>query len=126
MIDFPIARLQPQPGDVYAALGLKSGNLPSARSAALLQRALELFRACAEPLGVSDPVSPDEFAGIFTGLGRNAPDTPLQGIFPRAKRLHLFAFTLGARIGDTGAAASVISLIETTLGQASAVSNGTS
>ena len=99
MIDFPIARLQPQPGDVYAALGLKSGNLPSARSAALLQRALELFRACAEPLGVSDPVSPDEFAGIFTGLGRNAPDTPLQGIFPRAKRLHLFAFTLGARIG---------------------------
>jgi hypothetical protein len=98
MIDFPVARLQPQPGDVYAALGLKNGTLPSARSAALLQRALELFRACGEPLGKSEPVSPDEFAGIFAGQGRNAPDTPLQRIFPRARRLQLFAFTLGAPI----------------------------
>jgi hypothetical protein len=98
MIDFPIACLQPQPADVYTALGLPSGGQPSARSAALLQRALELFRTCSEPLGMSEPVCQDEFAGIFAGQGRNAPDTPLQKIFPRAERMHLFAFTLGARI----------------------------
>lgn len=98
MIDFPISRLQPQAGAVYAALGLKSGSQPSARSAALLQRALELFQTCSEPLGVSESIGPGEFADIYSGQGRNAPDTPLQKIFPRADRLNLFAFTLGARI----------------------------
>ncbi len=98
MIDFPLSRLQPQEAAVYAALGLPSGSRPSTRSAALLQRALELFHSCSEPLGVSEPIRLDEFAGIFAGQGRNAPATPLAGVFPRAERLHLFAFTLGARI----------------------------
>ena len=98
MIDFPLARLQPQPAAVYAALGLVSGNRPSARSEELLAQALELFLSCSEPLGVSEPIAPDEFAVLFSGRGQNAPDTPLQKIFPRADRLHLFAFTLGARI----------------------------
>jgi hypothetical protein len=98
MIDFPISRLQPQAAAVYAALGLKSGSRPSTRSAALLQRALELFHACSEPQGMGEPVSPNEFAGIFAGQGRNAPATPLAVIFPRADHLHLFAFTMGAKI----------------------------
>jgi hypothetical protein len=98
MIAFPISRLQPQAAAVYAALGLQSGSQPSARSSALLQRALELFQTCSEPLGLSEPIRPDEFAEIYSGQGRNAPATPLAGIFPHAHRLHLFAFTLGARI----------------------------
>lgn len=98
MIDFPLSRLQPQPSAVYAALGLKSGSQPSVRSSALLQRALELFQACSEPQGLSEPIDPGEFAVVFAGLGRNAPATPLAEIFPRADHLHLFAFTLGARI----------------------------
>ncbi|MCX6554222.1 MAG: hypothetical protein NTZ12_04280 [Candidatus Aminicenantes bacterium] len=98
MIDFPLARLQPLPAAVYAALGLKSGGSPSPRSAALLQRALELFRENSEPRGICEPVAAGEFAGIYAGRGQNAPDTPLTGIFQRAASLHLFAFTLGARI----------------------------
>lgn len=98
MIDFPVSRLQPQAVDVYAALGLKNGNQPSPRSAALLQRALELFQTCSEPQGASELISPKEFADVYSGQGRNAPATPLAGIFPQADRLHLFAFTLGARI----------------------------
>jgi len=98
MIDFPLALLQPEPAAVYAALGLKSGSQPSPRSSALLQRALDLFRAGCEPQGVSQAIDATAFAGIFHGRGLNAPDTPLAGIFPRAARLHLFAFTLGARI----------------------------
>jgi hypothetical protein len=98
MIDFPLSRLQPQAAAVYAALGLKSGRRPSVRSSALLQQALDLFHTCSEPLGFSDPISPEEFAGVFAGQGRNAPDTPLQKIFPRADGLHLFAFTLGEKI----------------------------
>jgi hypothetical protein len=99
MTDFPLARLQPQPGEVFAALGLKNGKLPSTRSVALLQRALESFLTLAEPQGICEPVRHDEFAEIFIGQGRNAPDTPLQKIFPRAEQLQLFAFTLGERIG---------------------------
>lgn len=98
MIDFPISRLQPQPSAVYTALGLQSGNQPSPRSVALLQRALELFQTCSEPQGLNEPISPNEFAGVFAGQGRNAQETPLQKIFQRADCLHLFAFTLGARI----------------------------
>ncbi len=98
MIDFPISRLQPQAAAVYAALGLQSGSQPSTRSFALLQRALEMFSEFSEPLGMSEAISPDEFAGVYSGQGRNVPETPLQKIFPRADRLHLFAFTLGERI----------------------------
>jgi hypothetical protein len=98
MIAFPLERLQPRAEAVYESLGLQGGSRPSLRSVALLEQALALLKACSEPLGASVPVSADEFADIFAGNGQNAPDTPLQKIFPRADRLHLFAFTLGAPI----------------------------
>jgi hypothetical protein len=100
MIDFPLSRLRPQAAAVVAALGLPSGSRPSPRSAALLERALELFDTNSEPLGLNQQVTADEFSVIFHGQGRNAPATPLAGIFPRADSLHLFAFTLGARISE--------------------------
>jgi len=99
MIEFPLARLRPQPGAVYAALGLTGGRTPSPGSAALLRRALDMFDAGSDARGLSQPVSADEFAEIFPGRGLNAPGAPLEKIFPRAERLHLFAFTLGAGIG---------------------------
>ncbi|MCU0235958.1 MAG: hypothetical protein MUC72_02625 [Acidobacteria bacterium] len=98
MIDFSLARLQPAAAAVYAALGLKNGSEPSARSAALLPRAMDLFLATSEPRGMSRPVTADEFAAIFAGQGLNAPQAPLEEIFPQARRLELFAFTLGERI----------------------------
>jgi len=98
MNDFPLARLEPDAASVYAALGLKSGAEPSTRAAALLPRALETFRVAGEPRGMSRTVSPGEFAAVFEGTGRNEPQAPLAGIYPRAERLDLFAFTLGERI----------------------------
>ena len=100
MIDFSLPRLQPQEAAVYAALGLKSGSRPSPRSSALLQRSLELFKTCSEPKGICAAITADEFADVFSGLGGNAPDTPLKKIFPLADSLHLFAFTMGARISE--------------------------
>jgi hypothetical protein len=98
MIDFPLARLRPRPAAVYAALGLKSGRQPSPRSSALLKQAMEIFDGSGEPRGMRCSVTVEEFAGIFPGRGLNAPGAPLGKIFPRAERLHLFAFTLGERI----------------------------
>jgi len=99
MIAFPLPLLEPTEAAVHAALGLKEGARPSPRSAGLLRRALELFRSCGEPRGLARPVSAEEFAAIFQGQGRNAPAAPLADIFPRASHLHLFAFTLGEKIG---------------------------
>ena len=98
MIAFPPARLEPPEGAVVAALGMKGGRRPSPRSAELLRRALELFRGLSEPRGISRPATIGEFAAIFRGRGLNAAQAPLEGIFPRAASLHLFAFTLGERI----------------------------
>jgi hypothetical protein len=98
MNDFPLARLEPDAASLYAALGLQGGAEPSARAAALLPRALETFRAVSEPRGMSRTVAIGEFAAIFAGTGRNEPQAPLAGIYPRAQRLELFAFTLGERI----------------------------
>ena len=98
MIDFPPARLEPDAAAIYAVLGLKSGAEPSARAAALLPRALEMFRAASEPRGTSRTIMAGEFAAVFNGQGRNEPQAPLAGIYPAAERLDLFAFTLGERI----------------------------
>jgi cobalamin-dependent methionine synthase I len=44
-------------------------------------------------------VDRDAFGAIYVGEGRNAAETPLAGIFPRADRLALFAVTLGHDVG---------------------------
>jgi hypothetical protein len=98
MIAFPLERLEPPATEVWASLGLKGGRTPSPGSAALLPRALDLFRGLSEPRGISRPISAGEFAAVFHGQGRNEAHAPLEGIYPRAASLHLFAFTLGERV----------------------------
>ncbi len=99
MIHFSPAELEPAPAAVRAALGLKRGVEPSPRSEELLRRALDLFRGLAAPAAVVKPVTAEEFATVFAGRGGNEPRAPLAGIYPRAGRLHLFAFTLGEPLG---------------------------
>lgn len=99
MIHFSPAELEPAPAAVRAALGLKRGVEPSPRSEELLRRALDLFRGLAAPAAVVKPVTAEEFATVFAGRGGNEPRAPLAGIYPRAGRLHLFAFTLGGPLG---------------------------
>ena len=98
MIDFPLSRLEPGAESVYAALGLKPGARPSPRSGELLLRALDSFRRLAEPRCLVLPQTEEEFAAVFHGQGRNETRNPLQRVYPRAARLHLFAFTLGEAI----------------------------
>jgi hypothetical protein len=98
MIAFPLERLEPPETEVWASLGLKGGRTPSPGSAALLPRAFELFRGLSEPRGINRPISGAEFALVFHGRGRNAAHAPLEGIYPRAASLRLFAFTLGEKV----------------------------
>jgi len=58
------------------------------------RRYLELAR----PRALLADVTAAEFAGIYAGNGQNEPQTPLAGLFPRARRLWLFALTLGEEL----------------------------
>jgi hypothetical protein len=98
MIDFSHHRLLPAPADVFAALGMKTNTKPALKVTELLRRALEIYKTSSEPRNVLETISKSEFAALFSGQGLNAPETPLGLIFPRAERLLLFAFTLGAPI----------------------------
>lgn len=98
MIDFSHPRLLPAPADVFAALGMKTDTEPARKVTELLLRALEMYKTLSEPRNVLEMISKSEFAVIYSGQGLNVPETPLGLIFPRAERLFLFAFTLGAPI----------------------------
>lgn len=93
----------PQTGAILDRQGVPPGPQPGAgadRTLALAQAARELYVALAAPAGIVAEVSAPEFAAIYAGEGRNAPETPLAGIFPRAQRLTLFAVTVGAAVSE--------------------------
>jgi hypothetical protein len=98
MIGFSYLCLQPAPADVFAALGMKTNTEPALKVTELLRQALKTYKTLSEPREVLEPISKSEFAALYSGQGLNAPETPLGLIFPRAERLLLFAFTLGAPI----------------------------
>jgi hypothetical protein len=96
MINFSHHRLLPAPAAVFAALGMKTDAEPAPKVTELLLRALEIYKNSSEPRHVLEMISKSEFAPLYRGQGLNAHETPLGSIFPRAERLFLFAFTLGA------------------------------
>ena len=67
----------------------------SSRVSTQVDVALRLYAELAEPRAVLEEVSVEEFASIYRGEGNNARGTPLDGIYPRAEGLALFAATVG-------------------------------
>lgn len=82
---------------------LESQNLPeeaslSAAVRTLLDSALGLYTGLAQPVGLYEEIDLAQFERVYQGEGKNAPETPLAGIFPRAEGLALFAVTVGPRV----------------------------
>ena len=88
--------LLPDPAEVLAVRGLPD----EARYRELAEVAGSEIETLAEPRGVREELSKEEFADVFRGDGDNDPDTPLDEILPRADRLALFAVTLGGAVSD--------------------------
>ncbi len=88
------AETVPARQDVLSLQGLPAGAEPP-RVGALLDRALAIYLEAAEPRAILADVTGDVFADVYRGEGRNAPETPLERIFPRAERLALFVATVG-------------------------------
>jgi len=92
---FDAAEIIPPAEVVLHGLGLPEGPALCAPTWALLDSALKICAQWAEPRGVFEEISADEFAEVYRGEGKNAAATPLEIIFPRAEGLALFAATLG-------------------------------
>jgi hypothetical protein len=95
---FSIGEAMPPRGGVLERMGLASLADLTARTGVLVESATDEFERLAEPRGLVDEVSAEEFAAIYSGEGGNGHETPLEQIWPRADSLTLFAATLGERV----------------------------
>jgi hypothetical protein len=97
---FPSTEIAPPRADVLRRMEMPAGAPVSPALEGLMNAALLRFMDVADPLGVAEPISHGEFATVYYGDGRNAPDTPLELIATRAERLALFVVTVGQRLSD--------------------------
>jgi hypothetical protein len=84
--------------DVAAVLklqGFTAGKEPNERVRAILDQAVAIFGKLAEPVGILEELTVEEFSQIYSGEGNNEPETPLEQIYPQGERLALFAVTVG-------------------------------
>jgi hypothetical protein len=100
LLELAPADVAPDRPDVLRQIGIPAGAEVSERIEQLYRAAADLFAEKVAAAGVLADVTPDEFGAVYRGEGKNEPDTPVAGIFPRAEHLALFAVTLGPRITE--------------------------
>lgn len=100
VIEFAVLDVLPGDDDVLPRLGVPAGATIPHRTRSLLDEAVRRLAERAQPRAVMQPVSAAQFARIYGGEGRNAPDTPLDAIYPRADALALFVVTIGQHLED--------------------------
>lgn len=100
VVEIAVGETVPDQSDSLVLQGIASGVTPPPRIIELYQAARELFVACARPVGLFADITPQDFAAVYRGEGRNEADTPVNSIFTRAERLALFAVTVGHKIHE--------------------------
>lgn len=98
IVQFSAEETLPEAASVLRRQNFPQGAAPSARTRELLSSAIDLYVALAAPHGVFEEIEHADFARVFQGHGRNAPQSPLADIFPAADSLALFAATTGASV----------------------------
>ena len=96
VVQFSAAETLPDAADVLRRQGFPKDAEPSERVRDLLNSAMQLYTTLAAPQGVFEEIEHADFARVYHGQGKNAPESPLAGIFPGADSLALFAATTGA------------------------------
>lgn len=87
--------------DVLRRMGVAAGDRISRGVEMLIREATAQFERQARPVALWQDISADDFAQVYAGDDGNAPETPLETIFPNADALALFAATLGRSVDDT-------------------------
>jgi hypothetical protein len=88
------ASILPPRSRVLVRAGVPEGRTPSVRVLGLHAKAVELFLAEADPVAVVEEVSLGELLGICRDP-RPGPPSVVETVAPRARRLALFAATVG-------------------------------
>jgi hypothetical protein len=65
-----------------------------------LELSLELLKEKSNPIAIVKECSKLDFKNIYQGEGKNTADNPLLHIIKKAKKLHLFAITIGENITE--------------------------
>jgi hypothetical protein len=97
-VDWTAVESAPAPAAVLRSQRLPPAPHTPARIAQLLQDTMETYLALARPRAVIRVLDRAAFAGVFSGEGRNLPDTPLDHILPRADAVGLFVATIGDEV----------------------------
>ncbi len=95
---FPSSTATPDHRTVLNAQGIPDDAAVPKRVASLIDEGFEIFSGLVKAPGIRAEITVEEFGAIYDGDGRNASRTPLEGIFPDAHRLALFAVTVGEAV----------------------------
>ncbi len=93
-------RRRPTPEVILRAQGIPPEREVPGPVADLLDTAMALYEEVAEPVGIVEAISTEEFPELYRGEGMNADRTPLPGIIRNSTTLALFAATLGSRVSE--------------------------
>lgn len=88
----------PELGAVLSRQGIPDGTTVPSRVASLVDKAMEIYSSRVDAAGVRAEITIEGFNSVYDGDGRNATRTPLEGVFPDARRLALFAVTVGEAV----------------------------
>ncbi len=91
-----LEEILPSAVDILRQQGVPADIQPSPRVTDLARAARAELADLATPGGLIAGLTPDDFAKVYTGDGRNEEPTPLAKMIPQAESLALFAVTVGA------------------------------
>ena len=95
LIRFAFNDVRPAEEEVLTRIGMPGDATVAPAVRTLLDDALEKIAALAEPRGVIQSISKADYEIVYRGEGRNAAESPLELIAPRAEALALFVGTIG-------------------------------
>jgi hypothetical protein len=98
IISLEAIELAPPRDTVLRTQGIPEGHQVPERVTDLVEEAMDLYEALAQPRGVLSDISVADFQEVYEGDGQNAVPAPLPEITGNAERLALFAATLGEPI----------------------------
>ncbi len=90
-----IDSLIPQQKTILARQGVPESQVIKPKITDAIEQAIEIYRTTANPAVKFKLISMEEFSAILIGENNNAPTLPIENIYTRSKRLHLYAATLG-------------------------------
>ncbi len=100
LIRFAFDEVRPSEEEVLARIGMPNGATVAQAVRGLLTESAEKIAGSAEPRGVFQSISKRDYEAVYHGEGRNAAESPLDLIAPRAEALALFVGTIGERPGN--------------------------